>query len=364
MNKNSVQIVGACWENLGDRLMVQAIQEELEGHYYQPFPIILNSPASQFWGPKNMTLMFGQAVKRSFQFVRHGLPKNLLDCSGYQYGDPWADMSKILSLRLLVYQNFKSRGGKIIMMPQTFGPFEDKMTASVAAGVFQLADHIFTRDETSLNHALSIGCPLSRISIMPDYSNITEPELPDNTAEWNRRVGIVPSVRMLDKTSDNVSSSYAQTLEKCVGWITDHEMEPFLLVHDLEDKKLVTKIAKTLPRKILIVNTTPPKTKGIIACSRAILGSRYHALSSALSQATPAIGTGWTHKYKSLFQDYDCSECLIEHFQQDSLEQALNLVCCEPGRTEIVNKLRLGAKNNKARTREMFRQLKDIIDKE
>jgi len=342
--------------------MVQAIEKMLGDKYYLPSPVILNSPASKFWGPKNMVLMFVQAVKRFFQFLKYGKPQVLLDCSGYQYGDPWAAMGKVLSLRLVAYQYFKARGGQIILMPQTLGPFSNQISASTAAGVFQIADYVFTRDETSLTHAVSVGCPDSRITIMPDYSNITDAETPANPIEWQNRVGIVPSVRMLDKTPEKVSSNYMDILHECINWIIGHKMEPFILVHDLEDKAFAEELNKSMDERVMIVSTSPSKAKGIIAACKALVSSRYHGIVSALSQATPVIGTGWTHKYKALFKDYDCLECLVECVSVETLQEALNLICEEPGRSNIIKKLRIRADKNLSRTREMFTQLENIIN--
>lgn len=355
--------MGACWVNKGDRLMVRALQENLGSKYYLPLPVYLNTPAARFWGPKNICLMFLQATLRALQYLQHGKPEFILDCSGYQYGDPWAAMGKALSVRLLLYQDFKHKGGKIVMLPQSLGPFSKRISASTAAAVFQLADLIFTRDETSRQYALKVGCPPSRIKIAPDYSNIVAPSKPAAPDEWRNRVCLVPSIRMLDKTSKKVSSLYLASLRGCVEWIRAHGMEPFLLVHDIEDRALIKALGRSISNGILTVDPSPLEAKGIIASCKALVGSRYHALVSALSQATPAIGTGWTHKYQALFQNYHCEEYLINKLESGSeLTDALGLICAEANYPHLVEKLRTNSEKQLSATRLMFTELEHFID--
>ena len=80
--KKTVQIMGACWVNKGDRLMVAALQQELGKDYYLPLPVWLNTPASKFWSFRNISLMLMQQAKRSYQCAKHGKAEILLDCSG------------------------------------------------------------------------------------------------------------------------------------------------------------------------------------------------------------------------------------------------------------------------------------------
>jgi len=345
--------------------MVRALRQRLENKYYLPLPVWLNTPASRFWSPKNICLMFMQAARRSAQGFKHGKPEILLDCSGYQYGDPWAAMGRILSLRLLMYQHFRARGGRIVMMPQALGPFTRRVVASTAAGVFQLADLVFAWDEVSRQHALDVGCPPSRIEIAPDYSNIVEPWIPDHPEEWSRRVCVVPSTRMLDKTSHGVSAAYMESLRKCIGSILDCGLEPFILVHQLEDRALAEILRKSIKGGILVVDPSPVEAKGIIASCRVLIGSRYHALVSALSQGTPAIGTGWTHKYRALFKDYGCEECLVEDVEsKGAFEERLSLITDDAARDRIVDTLRTGSDRHRARTLEMFSKLERVLDEQ
>ncbi len=342
--------------------MVLALRQRLEAQYYLPVPVWLNAPASKFWGPLNISMMLAQGVRRLAQVLAHGKPDVVLDCSGYQYGDPWKAMAKVLSLRMLMYQSFRRGGGKIVMLPQSLGPFREPVVASAAAGILQLADLVFARDALSREYALELGCPPSRVRIAPDYTNLVSPQMPDEPDEWSHRVCIVPSTRMVDKTPPEVGTLYVAALRKCIDWIWNHGFEPCILVHQREDRSLAEALRKATGGRVTVVDPPPIQAKGILASCRAVVGSRYHALVGALSQGTPALGTGWTHKYRALFQDYSCEECLIERFDSETeLEERLRLIVEEASRDRLVEKLQAGARMHRTQTLAMFSELERAL---
>ena len=344
--------------------MMCAIQQSLKGKFILPVPFWLNTPAKEFWGVKNISLMFAQAAKRTAQYALYGKPDIILDCSGYQLGDPWEAMSKVLAFRYLMYHSYKSKGCRIIMLPQSLGPFKNKRIASVAAGIFHLADLIYTRSQQSYNYAVSVGCPKNRIRIIPDYSVLTPPQMPDDPNMWANRVSLVPSVRMLDKTTKKVKSIYFKSILHTIHSIWNMGLEPVILVHQQEDKALAYQIKKALNKEILIVDPSPRLAKGIIASSRAVVASRYHALVSAMSQGTPAVGTGWTHKYIALFNYYSCEENLIVEFDsEDCIAERLKLIINGEIRNSLITKLNTHASDHKKRVEEMFDDLHMMLNK-
>ncbi len=361
--KKTVQIMGPVWVNKGDRLMIAALQQELGEDYYLPLPVWLNTPASKMWSFRNISLMLLQQAKRSYQCAKHGKAEIILDCSGYQYGDPWSEIGKVLSMRLLMYQQFRAKGGRIIMMPMALGPFSKRTVASTAAGIFQLADLVFARDKVSYQHALDVGCPSSRLELAPDYSNAAAPIMPEAPELWANRVCIVPSTRMMDKTPEKTHSVYLDTLRSCIRQVRAHDLEPVLLVHQSEDLLLAQQLSASIEGGVMVVDPSPKEAKGIIASSRALIGSRFHALISALSQGTPAIGTGWTHKYQAIFAEYGCEEYLINRFESGpELEAQIARVLSGDSREALINTLKVNAEQQLTRTHEMFAKLKHCLN--
>ncbi len=343
--------------------MIDALYQELGSRYYLPVPLWNMAPASQFWSPVNFYKMSLQKGKRFFQTRKHGKPSAFLDASGYQLGDPWAAMSKALSIRLLFYQYYKKKGIKLIMLPQSMGPFKDPLAASNAAGILQLADLVFVRCEESRKHALSVGCQESKLFLAPDYSNMIQPPPLSDPSTWKDVVCLVPSVRMLDKTPETIKNSYIETIQYYIQLITEKGLTPCFLVHQEEDLFLARKINAMLNENILLIDPEPQEAKQIIGACHTVIASRYHALVSSLSQATPCIGTGWTHKYQSLFSDYDCKHLLFSSFDvKEKVAESFHDIMDEKKRADIHKKLQQKGDEIRQKTREMFAKLIETIE--
>ena len=342
--------------------MIDSLYQELGQDYYLPIPLWNMVPASQFWSPVNFFKMGMQGGKRFFQTMKNGKPSVFLDASGYQLGDPWEKMSTALSMRLTFYQYYKKKGVKLIMLPQSMGPFTNPLVASNAAGILQLADLIFVRCEESRKHALSVGCPEKKIMLAPDYSNLVSPE-PADLEKWHDVVCLVPSMRMMDKTPGDLKDKYFESMIRFTQLIKAKGLKPCLLVHQQEDLTLARQINDALDTPVMLVDPEPQEAKSIIASSRAIIGSRYHSIVSALSQATPIIGTGWTHKYQSLFNDYDSVDYLLaDYTSARAIEESLDKVLDENTRPALISTLTERSEALKGRTRLMYQRLREEIE--
>ena len=121
-----------------------------------------------------------------------------------------------------------------------------------------------------------------------------------------RKICIVPNKRMLDMTSNNDASEYLNLLSRCINILLDKNFDPFLLVHaGNEDEEVAGMIMNKTKKRIEIIHEgNVLYIKGIIGSVGGLIGSRYHSLVSALSQNIPALGSSWSHKYITLFEDY------------------------------------------------------------
>jgi colanic acid/amylovoran biosynthesis protein len=71
-------------------------------------------------------------------------------------------------------------------------------------------------------------------------------------------------------------------------------------------------LAEDSPTPIEIVTETDPLIlKRYLGTALFVVGSRFHALVSALSQGVPVLAVGWSHKYEALLSDYQQTERLL-----------------------------------------------------
>jgi colanic acid/amylovoran biosynthesis protein len=103
--------------------------------------------------------------------------------------------------------------------------------------------------------------------------------------------------------------------------------------------------------------------KGILGASRGVVASRYHALVSALSQAVPALGTSWSHKYAELFADYGIQDGLLPISADAKVAEAmLDRLLDNASNLEIAAGLRQEATRLKQLSEAMWLTVQSVID--
>jgi len=166
--------------------------------------------------------------------------------------------------------------------------------------------------------------------------------LPAGFSPGENQVFLVPNVRMLDKTNEDTRDEYIPFLGRCIAAIREIGCLPCVVLYTPEDAKLVPAIkAQSGDEVPVIEESSPLYLKGIIGTARAIISSRFHALCNALSQAVPAIATGWSHKYQELLSDHGCPECILDvQATQSEIARLLAKLTCDPDRSAVVTRVR------------------------
>jgi len=149
--------------------------------------------------------------------------------------------------------------------------------------------------------------------VKPDLSR--NGELPD------KFIALVPNARMLDKTEQ--AGSYVEFMKTCVDKIKTIGVEPIFILHDSkEDQTVISQIDPAGHLKIF-TDENPCILKGMLGKADCVIGSRFHALVSALSQGVLCIGAGWSHKYPELFSDFALNDYIISDFTNQSAVDAI-----------------------------------------
>jgi colanic acid/amylovoran biosynthesis protein len=261
---------------------------------------------------------------------------------------------------------WKQQGTKIVLLPQAFGPFTSSKIKDSIRTIADCADLIYAREEVSYKHLVTVAGERQNIRIAPDFTNLLNGVLPEEYDISDKEICIVPNFRMIDKTTTEVSKAYQPFLEKCVNYLVDCGQKPFLLIHEgtkdlMLAESIIEKTGKMIP---LVIESDPLKIKGILGASKGTIGSRFHGLVSALSQGVPSLATGWSHKYKMLFQDYDFDDGLINVMISDeALIKKMKYLVNEDLRQQVSIMLIEKSAIQKDRASKMWEEVFDIISK-
>jgi len=308
--------------------------------------------------PRKIREMFGLVLEREVDVV--------LDVAGFAYSDQWG-LSEIRELSKSC-RRWKRTKTKIIMLPQAFGPFSSRKARNLMKTAAQNINLIFARDQVSYQHIVdAVGKEPRNIRVAPDFTNLTEGILPEDFDLANCRFCIVPNYRMMDKTPVQESKAYLPFMVECASYLQAKGKAPFFLVHEGEnDLNLAKKIRENSGLNLPIIQENNPlKIKGILGACEGTIGSRYHGLVSALSQGVPSLGTGWSHKYKMLFEDYGFPEGLLDlPLEKDRICRKIDLVIEPESKEKIIATIKEKSEKLKVLSIQMWKKTIDLINME
>lgn len=316
-----IEIYGALFKNKGAELMLRAVCKRIKDEFENGQCVISDSIKNVFIKSEQK---FVSRTYPALKQVTHIVPKKILntfnitdkneieyvfDASGFAYGDQWGLASSTYFLKLV--KQWKKKGIRVIMLPQAFGPFTKPGLKETFIKIHKEVDHLFVRDQKSFDYVQEIVKDNQKISLAPDFTNLINGIVP-SSFKHKKGIAIIPNYRMIDKTKDG--SDYLNLLNNAIVHLQKINESPFFLIHEgNDDYKLANEINTFLDLKIPIYyGYNALEIKGVIGSSKLIIGSRFHGLVSSLSQGIPAIGTGWSHKYKYLFKDYNYAKGIIQ----------------------------------------------------
>jgi len=224
-------------------------------------------------------------------------------------------------------------GKEFVMLPQTYGPFNRRITRIMARRILGRAQRIFSRDKEGVEYLRQIlnGRAMNKVRFSPDVAFVLDPRPP-------AELQIEPDANLRAHGSTVVGLNISGLLYN--GGYTRDNM--FGLRTDY--RALVRRIAERLLQRdgtvlLLVPHVFPPaemevesdpvacrqvfdelrgkysdkvflaagrynhnEIKHIIGFCDFFLGSRMHACIAALSQGIPAVGLAYSKKFRGVFE--------------------------------------------------------------
>ncbi|MFE4107909.1 polysaccharide pyruvyl transferase family protein [Almyronema epifaneia] len=303
-------------------------------------------------------------IRRALHIVLADEIDVILDASGLAYSDQIYRADDYAQLTSRLSNEWRKKGKTFILMPQAFGPLQNKKLRVALSNIVKNADLVYPRDRISYTCLQDLVNDSTKIKVSPDFTNLISGEILPEFELSSNQVCIIPNYRMLDRTDAAVKAIYPLFLTKCINHLIDAGLKPFILIHESKkDIELYLQIKNDLKASIPVIQESNALyIKGMIGSCYAVISSRFHGLVNSLSQKVPSIATGWNHKYLALLEDYDCQECLIEVTDSSALIlEKLNLVINAESRSLIIQKLNKACHVQLQQTNQMWQEIHQTI---
>jgi colanic acid/amylovoran biosynthesis protein len=283
----------------------------------------------------------------------------VLDVSGYLYGDAWgwADSEMVG----LYYRKVKKHGGRVFLLPQTLGPFEDPRTRAAFLQAYAQADLVFARDAESLGHAEAVVPDASKLRQAPDITTVRY-ETGAGAGWAEGKACLIPNARMITHVEPDRAAAYVPFLRRTIALLRRLGMPAFMLIHDRGDEEVARKALRGIDDVELVLEDDSLRIKEIIGRSFITISSRLHGLINALSQGVPSLATAWAHKYPTLLAEYGMGEFLIDPREADeSIEKLIRKLAGPGTRPALVARLEAAEADRIGRVEAMWDEVVPLI---
>jgi len=353
--------------------------EEIPSNVKENIKILLKHT---FYRIINVTKQKRSCVNCSTLYSAYLEADMILDLSA---GDSFTDIYRIkryiyTSLPKLISIIMKK---KLILMPQTIGPFNYKVTRLISKYIVNRCYMNYARDGVSYNYLLNkLNVAKTRVSLVPDLAFNMLPskeELLGNIIEANNKnkaalIGINVSSLLFNGgyTSNNqfkLILNYKDLIDKIIKYFIDRNCNILLVPHvicpaeDVEDdyslcKKMASKISKYYPNIYTFDKKyMEAQIKTLIGKCDFFIGSRMHACIGAISMGVPTVPVAYSRKFIGIWEQYGMKDCIADA-KTMSIEEIISKIdYCYTNKSKVKDTLDTELKNVKDDIDAMFESI-------
>ena len=261
-------------------------------------------------------------------------------------------------------------GKTLVMLPQTYGPFEKKTTKFLARYILKRIPKMYARDQQSLGCIEDIlknnGMVRRKIQFVPDVAFVLDPCEPENTdIDFLKKRN--PETILVGLNISGLLFSRGYTRNNMFGLKPDYHKLLCGIIEMMMKKKdvIILLIPHLFARNGTIENdfdacstlheTFSQKYRQRIYLSKRkydqaeikyligrcdfFLGSRMHSCIAALSQLIPAVGLAYSKKFAGVFDSVGVGNLVID-LREETEQTVLSIIDeCFSKRRQFVEKL-------------------------
>lgn len=228
----------------------------------------------------------------------------------------------------------KLKGGRIILAPQTIGPFDTKISKWLARVVMNSCHRIFTRDALSTQccAALRITAPVTETA---DVAFSLPYEKREQTTE-QFHVGLNVSGLLYRGGYDrdnyfDLSFDYKSYVKRLIEVMLQKNYRVHLVAHVIssreieDDYSVCRQLSMEYEETVLApLFQSPIEAKGYIAGLDLLIGARMHATIAAISSHIPVIPVAYSRKVNGLYDSLNYPYYIDARDKKYSLNHAVD----------------------------------------
>lgn len=330
-----------------------------------------------------MKFGLGKKLKKSSIFKLLTESDYILDISE---GDSFSDIYGLK--RFLQHSVFKELAiildKKLIIMPQTIGPFKNKMVLKAAQKILRDAYKVYTRDNLSYNLAINnLGVSKNKITQMPDlafYMNsnnnfnfkkylkfendskkiigvnvsgllynggYTGKNMFDLKCEYKELVLNVIEKLLIETSSNILLIPHVITKE----WIVEDDVLAGKSIYEILNKKYPNRIS------YIEEHLREDQLKYLISNCEFFIGSRMHACIAASSTNVPTMPIAYSRKFIGIWKELSLDWCVADPREETIEEILIKVKNVYERKIEVMETLKKQNKLFKIQLEKLFSEL-------
>lgn len=261
----------------------------------------------------------------------------MVNISGFALSSKWGfngSMFYLLSILLM-----KKYDVKVVLMPQSFGPFSFRGIKKIvfdwyAKKALSYPKHIFAREQEGFDYLVQ-GFGLTNVSLSPDLvlqnkssdydlvlkkKDILIPSVPCNS------VAIIPNVRSME----NAQTKLIEIYTKIVQYYLERNIPVTILAHSNEDILICKQIREPFLADSKVVYLDQElacyEYESLVRRFRYVLAARFHSIVHAYKEGVPCIAFGWAIKYQELMKLFSQEQYAIDVSKINNVADIIYLI--------------------------------------
>ena len=278
-------------------------------------------------------------------------------------------------------------GKKLVLFPQTYGPYRSRVAQIIARYILSRAYMILSRDKESISLVKNILCNIhldKQIIFCPDVAFALDSIAPKdgdiqpfiNTGKDNPVIGLNINGLLYNggytrNNMFNLRMDYKLFVHQLSEVILKKTNANLLLIphtfaahgHVESDPdacaEVFTALSPVYKGRIQMIagEYDQHAIKGIIGCCDFFIGSRMHACIAALSQKIPTAAVAYSKKFKGVFDSIDVGNLVIDARETETQEAVDMIAVMFEDRARIEKILQVQIDNAQKQQLKIFREI-------